>query len=220
MKVIQFTNVMVFSLFCSTFLAQSVSIGLNPVPNSFLPRDYGCLGCAHQTNTDPDPERTSPFFYSPYTFINGMRDQIPDFRTNTFDWRMTSWMGNSNLTFWNCTFNQVVVPAGQGIPTFNKNLRFSRVNNPFIYHGGYEIINGDNKPTDGWELIKQDFGAVYKDFRWDGALVGHDDTRDIHTIVSSMAYMLLYNKYSQTIRIIGASPQQGGTVFQQMLVKQ
>jgi Secretion system C-terminal sorting domain len=101
------------------------------------------------------------------------------FKTNTFDWRQNP------------------------IPINGKFLALPALNNPFFgtdsrlkaIQGGSE---SDSKPSDGWELIKQDFGYAYKDGTWKGQTLFEATSAN----KSGRAYMMLYNKYSGTLRIL------------------
>jgi Secretion system C-terminal sorting domain len=101
------------------------------------------------------------------------------FKTNTFNWRQNP------------------------IPLTGKFLPQSSVNNPFFNVSNLQALQGglesDSKPEEGWQLIKQDFGYAYSGNTWQGQSI-------FNATGSSQpgrAYMMLYNKYSSILRIIG-----------------
>jgi hypothetical protein len=103
------------------------------------------------------------------------------FRTNTFNWQQPSIPVTGKF---------VALP-----PTLNSPFH-STANYLSVLQGGYE---GDSKPSDGWQLIKQDFGYAYANGSWQGqTLFGATNANQ-----QSRAYMMLYNKYSGTLRILG-----------------
>ncbi|MEY4938027.1 MAG: hypothetical protein RIS64_4386 [Bacteroidota bacterium] len=102
------------------------------------------------------------------------------FKTNLFDWRQNP------------------------IPVTDKNgINRSELNNPFFstetylkpLHGGF---NSDSKHEEGWELIKQDFGYAYSNSTWKGNTIFSSTGSSKQTV----AYMMLYNRYATTLRII------------------
>jgi hypothetical protein len=101
------------------------------------------------------------------------------FKTNTFDWRQNP------------------------IPVTDKHKMDSPLPNPFFsiepylqpLHGG---VNSDSKPEDGWELIKQDFGYAEANGFWNGTTIFNRTSSNKQEI----AYMMLYNRYTTTLRII------------------
>lgn len=103
------------------------------------------------------------------------------FKTNTFNWQQPSIPVTGKFT---------ALP-----PTLNSPFH-STANYLSVLQGGYE---GDSKPSDGWQLIKQDFGYAYANGSWQGqTLFGATNANQ-----QSRAYMMLYNKYSGTLRILG-----------------
>ncbi len=101
------------------------------------------------------------------------------FKTNTFDWR------------------QNPIPL-------TKDFINGSIPNPFFSVGKYlEVLQGgsesDSKPSNGWELIKQDFGYAYANNNWQGSTIFN--STGAHQ--SGRAYMLLYNRYSGVLRIVG-----------------
>jgi Secretion system C-terminal sorting domain len=105
----------------------------------------------------------------------------PGFKTNTFNWQQPSIPVTGKFT---------ALP-----PTLNSPFH-STANYLSVLQGGYE---GDSKPSQGWQLIKQDFGYAYANGSWNGqTLFGATNANQ-----QSRAYMMLYNKYSGTLRILG-----------------
>lgn len=68
----------------------------------------------------------------------------------------------------------------------------------------FKPLGGENPgvryPEDGWELIKQDFGFYYND---------NSGTENRTLRVSSIPYLILYNKYSGILRVMGYAPNEG-----------
>jgi hypothetical protein len=209
MKVIRLLTVFVLVLLCSILSAQR-PVGVDPVTVPISPTTYnGCIGCQHGTATDP--VHPSPIFFSLDSRTNPQNPPpppvwIPDFRTNSFDWSMNRWQGSPNIP---------LLPA-RGIPVIGKSGGDRVVNNPFgVAWADYtKFIVDDYTACDGWELIKQDFGSVYENGRWDG-----NQRRVTDPANSSIGFMMLYNKYRSILRIVGASTQEGATPFQQVLVQ-
>jgi Secretion system C-terminal sorting domain len=104
-----------------------------------------------------------------------------DFKTNTFNWQQPSIPVMGKFT---------ALP-----PTLNSPFH-STANYLSVLQGGYE---GDSKPSDGWQLIKQDFGYAYANNSWQGRTLFNATFAN----QQSRAYMMLYNKYSGTLRILG-----------------
>lgn len=94
--------------------------------------------CENGTNTNPNTQYTSP--------------QTGDFRQNTFNWRDAN------------------------IPVDKNSFSFNQYLNPFLSQFDYLFglgtdklgVGRDNRPEDGWELIKQDFGYSYNNGQWNG----------------------------------------------------
>ena len=103
------------------------------------------------------------------------------FKTNTFNWQQPSIPVTGKFT---------ALP-----PTLNSPFH-STANYLSVLQGGYE---GDSKPSDGWQLIKQDFGYAYANGSWQGQTLFNATNAN----QQSRAYMMLYNKYSGTLRILG-----------------
>jgi hypothetical protein len=102
------------------------------------------------------------------------------FKTNTFDWRI----------------NPIPI-NGKFITTPSKpNPFFNTVNYLQALQGGLE---SNSKPSDGWQLIKQDFGYAYAGSSWNGQTLFQATGFN----QEGRAYMMLYNKYNGTLRIIG-----------------
>jgi hypothetical protein len=103
------------------------------------------------------------------------------FKTNTFNWQQNP------------------------IPITGKFVTDLTLDNPFYnvvdylkpLQGG---LKSDSKVTDGWELVKQDFGYAYANNSWRGRTI-FDATGGSR--IKAVAYMMLYNKYSGTLRIVG-----------------
>jgi Secretion system C-terminal sorting domain len=104
------------------------------------------------------------------------------FKTNTFNWQQPSIPVTGKFT---------ALPS-----TLNSPFHSTSINSLVVLQGGYE---SDSKPNDGWQLIKQDFGYAYANGSWQGqTLFGATNANQ-----QSRAYMMLYNKYSGTLRILG-----------------
>ncbi len=102
------------------------------------------------------------------------------FKTNTFNWQQTK------------------------IPITGKFLQEATVNSPFHSTASYlEALQGgfesDSKPSDGWQLIKQEFGYAYLNNSWQGQTLFNATNAN----QTGRAYMMLYNKYSGVLRILG-----------------
>jgi Secretion system C-terminal sorting domain len=102
------------------------------------------------------------------------------FKTNTFDWRQP----------------QIPVTDKHGIsPSTLTNPFFSLDDYLIPLQGGWDSYS---KPEEGWELIKQDFGYAYLNQTWNGRSILSSTNSSKQTI----AYMMLYNRYTTTLRII------------------
>ncbi len=103
------------------------------------------------------------------------------FKTNSFNWQQPSIPVTGKFA---------ALPA-----TLNSPFH-STANYLSVLQGGYE---GDSKPSQGWQLIKQDFGYAYANNSWQGqTLFGATNSNQ-----QGRAYMMLYNKYGGTLRILG-----------------
>jgi hypothetical protein len=141
--------------------------------------------CENGTNTNSDPLYVAPASAGP--------------RTNTFDWR------ERPLPVRKPGYEQF---APLGIYEFTNPYYSTSQHLEAIAAGA----NSDFQPQDGWELIKQDFGYLYKATNagnpnvgtWNGEVnVGNNFTS------KPLAYFMLYNKYSTTLRILASTPIQG-----------
>ncbi len=157
--------------------------------------------CVNGTATNPDaplpPPSSLPF--------------AQQFKVNTFDWLQ------------NELPNGIVVGIPITTRTFLPGL--THVNNPFYTVNNSALYaleggrNGKNNPSDGWELIKQDFGYAYGN----NAATGRYDWRGTTILQTAgysqngRAYMMLYNKYRGVLRIVAIMDNglfsAGGQVF-------
>jgi hypothetical protein len=129
------------------------------------------------------------------------------YQQNTFDWRAPSWPFYYFSTF----------GGGQIInPTLNP---FSSTDNYLRYQVAKDLTHSDFQPKDGWELVKQDFGFYYGSNNyngfgnniWDGGGNTHNPgypsaTQQFSDSYDGMAYFILYNKYSGTLRVFVTIP--------------
>jgi hypothetical protein len=138
--------------------------------------------CENGTNTNPNPIYTRP--------------QTGDFRQNTFDWRAASFPVNKN------GFNSFL-PIGSR-PYLNP---FHREED-YLFGLGFDKLNigKDNRPEDGWELIKQEFGYAFNNGQWNGSALPIIENNQILAEPSILNYFILYNKYTGVLRILGSYP--------------
>jgi hypothetical protein len=109
------------------------------------------------------------------------------FQQNTFDWTKTGW--NDYIKVGNV-------------------LQYGSVNSPYyssnLFAPFASSAASDFQPTEGWELIKQDFGYFYSAGEWNGNALGNvppypgDPRKD----PSKLNYLILYNKYSALLRVM------------------
>ena len=139
--------------------------------------------CVNGTSTNP----TAPFPN------NGT------FKTNTFDWRM-NYIPTINKNKVTYCISGAPQPSSTSVclhnPFYNIQSGTPAAQAALApLRGG---LNSDSKPEDGWELIKQDFGYAYSNNSWMGRTIfssvgsGHEE----------VIYMMLYNRYTTTLRII------------------
>lgn len=155
-------------------------------PNYIFAQNCNTTNCENETNTNPNSTFTSP--------------NSNDFKENTFNWM-------------NPTFPINKVDYSNFAP-FNPSFPLS---NPFFSTANYLSYisggpNSDNKPEDGWELIKQDFGYAYDPNLgiWNG--------NSISPYNKPIAYFILYNKYTAKLRILSTSPAQNGD-YDKIIIK-
>ncbi|NUM32878.1 MAG: T9SS type A sorting domain-containing protein [Bacteroidetes bacterium] len=127
------------------------------------------------TNTNPNSTYTQP--------------STNNFKKNTFNWMQSTFPINKS-----------------DYHNFAPYTPTNPLSNPFFSTGTYlqyiaGSTNSDNKPENGWELIKQDFGFEYANNTWDGNYLGSYN--------KAIAYFVLYNKYSAKLRILATTPGQG-----------
>lgn len=142
--------------------------------------------CEKDINTNPNPQYTSP--------------QTGDFRQNTFDW-MANPIDVYKIAPYHWPYSPLDPSATMGNPFYNTSLHLDRI------AGGTE---SDFNPEDGWELIKQDFGFFQDPVTntWNGT--PKTNTNDN----PSIAYFILYNKYSGILRVLATTPNGGSDKIQ------
>ncbi|GIV28637.1 MAG: hypothetical protein KatS3mg027_2451 [Bacteroidia bacterium] len=133
--------------------------------------------CTNNTSTDP-------LFPSP---------NINNFKKNTFDWTSRSTLPNNTIPY--AIFNYY---TGWQIGTIPNPFWSPSTHMHLIAAGS----NSDNKPEDGWELIKQDFGYFYDNNQWNGGIMGYGLPNDPRQYPSNVTYIMLYNKYTSTLRLL------------------
>lgn len=141
--------------------------------------------CVNGTNTNPDPLYVSPSAAGP--------------RTNTFDWRQRP---------------MPVHKPGyeQFLPTGTYEFTSPFYSTSEHLEGIAAGANSDFSPLDGWELVKQDFGYLYKATNNSNPDVGTwngQENDGSNFAAKPLAYFMLYNKYSTTLRILASTPIQG-----------
>ncbi|MBS1651602.1 MAG: T9SS type A sorting domain-containing protein [Bacteroidetes bacterium] len=100
------------------------------------------------------------------------------FKQNTFDWRGSSQIIASDAAAYTSPFYSAVNPS------FFSNQSFS-----------------DYNPSDGWELIKQDFGYFYKNGMWNGGTRASDPLSPSPGAGFNLPYYVLYNKFTSVLRV-------------------
>ncbi len=141
----------------------------------FILKNVYSQNCQNNTSTDilyPSPNNNS-------------------FKKNTFDW-------TSRSTFPNNTIPYAIWSSGWKIDSITNPFWSPSPHMHLIAAG----LNSDNKPEDGWELIKQDFGYFYSNNYWKGGIMGHGLPGDPRGYPSTVMYFILYNKYTSTMRIL------------------
>lgn len=135
---------------------------------------------------------TNPAYPSP---------NVNNYKKNTFDWTSRSTYPPNNL----------IPYAVSNYPSAG--VTVNTIVNPFWSTSQFidRIAGGadsDNKPEDGWELIKQDFGYYYDNVtqKWNGNTMGTGQPSDPRAFPSSFNYMMLYNKYTGILRIMAKLP--------------
>jgi hypothetical protein len=143
---------------------------------------------APQCNTEQDCENGNGISTNPNNPIN---TKCPE-RRNNFDWR---------------------VQRTDGYPEdyiiYGPNTTYKEIQNPFTGPSGASHVgtlvnqtNSDYQPEDGWELLKVEFGIEgntnINNTQNYQPNQPHDYTKP------RMPYMILYNKYSGTMRFFGA----------------
>ncbi len=115
-----------------------------------------------------------------------------DYKTNTWDWK------------------QINFPIYKsGYPDFRPTGNLFDLRNPYYNLGNLYLFyayneNSDFYSEDGWELIKRDFGYLYGDNNIPNNYISNV------TQNKSVAYFILYNKYSNILRVLATLPTQNG----------
>ena len=139
------------------------------------------------THTDPA--------INPNTATSYATPASANFKQNTFDWTLQGWSRYYTDPLGNTVAGTISSPFWQ--PTLHY---------PF---GGGQLGLADFKATDGWELIKQDMGYFYANTTWQGYPMGNIPTlepNDPRGAGSTINYIILYNKYSGILRLMGMMP--------------
>ncbi len=122
----------------------------------------------------------------------GWYNTCEDFKVNKFDWRSQYWYCGISPGYVTRSIS-TPNPSPVQIPSFF----WSSNTYPFYTYYELDALSNFN-PLNGWELIKQDFG--YFDYNDNGsppAYSYNNSTRD-------GPYVILYNKYTSTMRVIFA----------------
>ena len=138
------------------------------------------------THTDPS--------INPNTGTSYATPASGDFKQNTFDWTRTGWADYLKII-------NVLQPGYINSPYYSYNIYA-----PFASNS-----NSDFQATNGWELIKQDFGYCYGiqgNDMWDGYTMGlvPPNQYDPRESPSKINYYILYNKYTGLLRVFTYIP--------------
>lgn len=128
---------------------------------------------------------------------NTNTDPFNSYSTNTFKNNNFNWMQSGTSLY---------IPfSGNPAPSLSSITNFFYYPNP--YTNIQNAAGSDFRPEDGWELIKQDLGFYYKNGQWDGGQKNTNDPLNVQLAPSYVAYIVLYNKYNSTLRVLTYAPQ-------------
>jgi hypothetical protein len=127
-----------------------------------------------------------------------------DFHKNTFDWTQPTIPAIAKPDFSN------FIPYG---PYVLPNPYYTPGPDPYIANIA-QGAQSDFQPSDGWELVKQDFGYYYDATAnvWNGTPIQNlAFTTGVNN--TTIAYFMLYNKYTGVLRIFADFPFSGGIEY-------
>ncbi len=144
------------------------------------------------------------------TDVQNPSPQGAGYRTNTFDWQEP----------------QLPIQAPTSMPTIQQRLSI------FYSNEDWHVAIADNTfdnlrdfhPEDGWELIKQDLGYLYDASaspEWQGLPIPAGGLQHPNTgtwlDATTLPYIIMYNKYSAKLRVIGLYKKYAG--YQHIKIK-
>jgi hypothetical protein len=154
------------------------------------------VDCNSQQCTNCDPTRVMSS--DPAYLKNNPDPCSSGNRSNTFDWYGAT---PSNQAETYLLYKPSEYTGNSSIPS---PFYPANINDPYFKNYLYDIgtggvVNRHNKPQDGWELIRRDFG-----YFWD--INGNNNPTTLSPVNvgwNPTAYLILYNKYTSVIRILG-----------------
>ncbi len=144
-------------------------------------KNLSAQDCVRGITTNPD---NTVWPNPPYNAVYKL-----NFGTNKFDWRQSNFSLSLPTSPTYHSISNIVSPFFRGV-------NYDYLNNIIAFPDN-NGINNDYNPQDGWELIRKDFG-----YRADGTTNTSDPPIG--------PYIILYNKYSGTLRVIGWLPSTNG----------
>ena len=193
------------------------------MPLGLLGQTVPCVTCFEKnpsTVTITDPARYSDMV--PCSSGTGIPNYQHFYQRNRFKWYENSPGGD-----WEFKVKQNLYPGGSTYMVEPNTSPFvaasSSTTFPYLRNLLKEDLNPDNLPADGWELIRQDFG--FANYNNTGTNNGPDnltstDEQPLSQIEDcnglptnqmcgrpsfqqNIGYIVLYNKYSATLRVLG-----------------